>query len=103
MPSYAAQTAYDKNDCDIIVSSGAWTPLANSVNSFLTPGSSANKARYENAEVVELLKKAAATPDGDARKALYYKVQEIVSADMPYIGTFYMANYIGAQKGTGGC
>lgn len=101
MPSYSAQTAYD-NDCDIIVSSGAWSPLASSCRSALTPGSNSNKPNYENPEVLELIEQAAATPDGDERQELYYKIQELVYEDMPYLGTFHMALYIGAQKGTGG-
>lgn len=102
MPSYSAATSYENNDTDIIVSSGAWTPLASSVNGFVTPGSNSNKAVYDNPEVVELIQQAAGTPDGPERQELYYKIQEILYEDMPYLGTFHMALYIGAQNGAEG-
>jgi peptide/nickel transport system substrate-binding protein len=100
-PTMAAITAYDSNDCDIIVGSGVWTPLGSSCKSYFTPSNS-NKACYDNPEVIELIDKAAATPDGEERQKIYYQIQEIVYDDMPYLGTFHMALYIGAQKGAGG-
>ncbi|NLL46330.1 MAG: ABC transporter substrate-binding protein [Clostridiales bacterium] len=101
-PSMASATAYDNNDTDIVVGSGAWTPMASSCRSFLTPGHNSNKAVYDNPEIVQLIEEAAATSDGPDREALYYRIQEILADDIPYLGTFHMALYIGAQKGAGG-
>ena len=101
-PSMTAATAYDVNDEDIVVGSGAWSPLGSSIKGFVTPGNNSNKACYENQEVVDLLKQAAATPDGPERQEMYYKIQQIMHDELPYYGTFHMALYIGAQKGAGG-
>ncbi len=101
-PSMTAATAYDVNDEDIVVGSGAWSPLGSSIKGFVTPGNNSNKACYENQEVVDLLAKAAATPDGPERQEMYYKIQQIMHDELPYYGTFHMALYIGAQKGAGG-
>ena len=101
-PSMTAATIYETNQCDIVIGSGAWSPLASSCKSFLTPGNNSNKACYDNPEVVALIEEAAATPDGPDREALYFKVQELVAEDMPYLGTFHMAMYIASQKGAGG-
>ena len=101
-PSMTAATAYDVNDEDIVVGSGAWSPLGSSIKGFVTPGNNSNKACYENQEVVDLLKQAAATPDGPERQEMYYKIQQIMHDELPYYGTFHMALYIAAQKGAGG-
>jgi len=101
-PSMTAATAYDSNDCDIVVGSGTWSPLASSCKSYFTPGNNSNKACYENQEVIDLVAEAAGTPDGDKRQAMYYRIQEIVAEDMPYLGTMHMAMYSAAQKGAGG-
>ena len=61
-----------------------------------------NKACYENDRVLELVEKAKTTKDGPEREALYHEIQQIMYADLPYFGTYHMALYIGAQKGTGG-
>ncbi len=100
-PSFTAASSYDNNDLDIIVGSGSWTPLASSVNKYVTY-SNTNKACYKNPEIEELVKKANATPDGPEREKLYYRIQEILYEDVPYIGTFHMALYIAAQKGAEG-
>lgn len=101
-PSMTAATAYDVNDEDIVVGSGAWSPLGSSIKSFVTPGNNSNKACYENQEVVDLIAKASATADGPERAELYYKIQQIMHDELPYYGTFHMALYIAAQKGAGG-
>ena len=100
-PSMNSATQYDNNQEDIVVGSGAWT-LANSIKNFTTPGNNSNKACYENQEVIDLVAKAAATPDGPERQEIYYKIQEIMHDDLPYYPTFHMGLYTAAQKGAGG-
>lgn len=100
-PSYTALSTYDKNDLDIIVSSGVWSPLASSVNNYVTYSNS-NKAVFKNNEVDELVKKANATPNGPDREKMYYRIQEILYEEVPYIPTFHMTLYIAAQKGAEG-
>ena len=61
-----------------------------------------NKALYDNPEVTELIEKAAATPDGPERQELYYRVQQIVYDEIPYLGIQHGGLYFAAQKGVGG-
>lgn len=44
---------------------------------------------YTNPTVTALLAKGRATPAGDARKAIYLQIQQILAADVPYIPLFY--------------
>lgn len=43
-----------------------------------------NGASYHNSEVDELFRQAARRPDRDERRALYRRIQEIVSEELPY-------------------
>jgi peptide/nickel transport system substrate-binding protein len=45
--------------------------------------------RYNNDRVNELLEEGAKTPDGDARKALYFEAQKIAFEEVAQIGLFY--------------
>ena len=101
-PGMTAATSWDANDKDLIVTSGALSPLGDSIRAMVTPNNNFNKAKYDNPEVMDLVNKAAATPDGPERQELYYKIQEIMHDELPYYPTFHMALYIAAQKGTGG-
>ena len=101
-PSMATYGTWENNDFDIVCSSGAWTPLASSCKNYLTPGLNTNKALYDNPEVTELIEKAAATPDGPERQELYYRVQQIVYDEIPYLGIQHGGLYFAAQKGVGG-
>lgn len=47
-----------------------------------------NFAHYRNPEVDAILEKARATPDQEARKALYGRLQEILHAEQPYCFLF---------------
>jgi peptide/nickel transport system substrate-binding protein len=51
-------------------------------------GSFAVAQRYYNAEADALLTQAVRTPDGPARQALYYRLQEIYYEDVPSITTY---------------
>ncbi|MBL8893104.1 MAG: ABC transporter substrate-binding protein [Rhizobiales bacterium] len=45
--------------------------------------------RYNNDRVNEILEQAAATPEGDARKALYFEAQKLAYEEVAQIGLFY--------------
>ena len=45
--------------------------------------------RYNNDKVNELMEKAAAEPEGDGRKALYYEIQKTAYEEVAQIGLFY--------------
>ena len=101
-PSMATYGTWENNDFDIVCSSGAWTPLASSCKSYLYPGLNTNKALYDNPEVTALIDEAAGTPDGPERQAIYYKIQEIVYDEIPYLGIQHGGLYFAAHHGVGG-
>lgn len=51
-----------------------------------------NRTRYSNKELDKWIEKGESTMDSKLRKQYYDKVQEIVAADLPYIGLWYNKN-----------
>lgn len=97
-----ATTGWGSTSYDMIANSGPWTKLASSCEMFFRTQSTGNKAQYSNPEVDELLAKAAMTPNGPEREALYYQIQDIVAEDIPYIGIFNMQMFVGRHANCGG-
>jgi peptide/nickel transport system substrate-binding protein len=55
-------------------------------------GAGENKSyysRYNNDRVNELIEKAAAAPEGDERKKLYFEIQEIAYREVAQVGLLY--------------
>jgi peptide/nickel transport system substrate-binding protein len=57
-----------------------------------------NRSRYSNKEVDELISKALNATDREVAKENYFKVQEIVSNEVPMIPLWYPANMVVANK-----
>ena len=68
----------------------------------MQPGSPGNRGRYNNPELIELLDRAAAETDREARKALYMEAQELVAKDPPFFTLFWRMSSIVTAKGVGG-
>lgn len=100
-PTMTAQTMYGSTQLDIIVNSMVFTPLANSINAAVTENPS-NKANWHNEEAIELVNKADVTPDGPEREALYFRIQELLYEDVPYIPTTHNVLYTATRPGFGG-
>ena len=66
------------------------------------PLASNNKMNYNNSEVTELLDQAQSVLGEDAQKEFFYKMQEIVSADIPAIPLYWMVGAMVYAKGVGG-
>jgi peptide/nickel transport system substrate-binding protein len=65
-------------------------------------GRGSNNAQYTNAEVDALLDKGARTFDPEARRAIYFRVQELVRRDLPFL-PLYQSNAVeGLKKGING-
>ncbi|MBH5368467.1 peptide ABC transporter substrate-binding protein [Bradyrhizobium glycinis] len=65
-------------------------------------GRGSNNAQYANPEVDALLDKGARTFDPEARRAIYYRVQELVRRDLPFL-PLYQSNAVeGLKKGISG-
>lgn len=60
-----------------------------------------NRSRYSNKELDALLDEAVNTFEREKAKALYARIQEIVSRDMPVLPLWYQANIVIAKKNVG--
>ena len=98
----SANTMWGNTDAQIVVNSGAWSGLANSIRNYVYPNNNANKANYSNPEVSALLDQASVETDEAKREQLYKQVQAIVHEELPYLPIFNMELFIGGQAGTGG-
>ncbi|MCG5479200.1 peptide ABC transporter substrate-binding protein [Sinorhizobium alkalisoli] len=65
-------------------------------------GKGSNTGQYSNPEVDALLEKGARTFDPEARREIYYRVQEIVREDLPFLPLFAYTNVVGRKEGLGG-
>jgi peptide/nickel transport system substrate-binding protein len=62
---------------------------------------SRNRSRYSNKELDALLEEAVNTFDRQKSLALYSRIQEIVSREVPVFPLWYQANMVIARKGVG--
>ena len=60
-----------------------------------------NRSRYSNKELDALLEEVIRTFDREKAKALYARIQEIVSRDAPILPLWYQANMVVAKKNVG--
>lgn len=65
-------------------------------------GKGSNVGQYSNPEVDALLKKGTMTFDPEARKAIYFRIQEIVREDLPFLPLFGATYVIGTKEGLQG-
>jgi len=71
------------------------------MNSFM-PGGIQNRMGFNNAEVTSLFEQAASEFDPEARRVMYYRIQEIVYEDPPFFNLFWRTNGTVAANGLGG-
>jgi peptide/nickel transport system substrate-binding protein len=65
-------------------------------------GRGSNNAQYANPEVDTLLDKGARTFDPETRRSIYYRIQELVRSDLPFL-PLYQSNAVeGLKKGVNG-
>ncbi len=65
-------------------------------------GRGSNNAQYSNPEVDRLLEEGARTFDPEKRRAIYYRVQEIVRDDLPFLPLFLYTAVYGRKAGVKG-
>jgi peptide/nickel transport system substrate-binding protein len=65
-------------------------------------GSGSNNAQYSNPEVDALLDEGARTFDPEARREIYFRVQEIIRNDLPLLPLFSYTNIYGHKVGIEG-
>lgn len=61
-------------------------------DSRMIPPAGANRGRYRNPEIDELLGQARVEGDRDKRRELFSRVQKIIAEDLPYISLWFMDN-----------
>jgi peptide/nickel transport system substrate-binding protein len=74
-----------KRDFDLAILDGFQGPDPDNMRSRFGPGAYLNMANYSNPEFGKLLNEAATEPDPQKRKELYWKAQEIMAQDLPYL------------------
>jgi peptide/nickel transport system substrate-binding protein len=65
-------------------------------------GSGGNYMQYRNSELSELLEAAATTVDMDKRKEYYYRIQEIIRDELPFLPIYRYVEVEGTKEGLAG-
>jgi len=74
-----------RRDFDIAMLDGFQGPDPDNMRIRFAPGAYINMANYSNMEFKEILERAASEPDMEKRRELYWKAQEILARDLPYL------------------
>jgi len=101
-PSLNAYARWGDNKAQILTLPATGNKSAMFIRNILYPGSSLNRAAYDNPEVAALLDEALLTGDVDTRREIYFKVQELTAEIIPYINVYYSILSIISVKGIGG-
>lgn len=103
VPSFMAYTGTNNNKSQMNI---FFTMMSqNPVDTYRVnfhPTGSTNKMSYNNPEVTRLLDQAPSVIDENEKKELYYKLQELVTADLPCIPLTWMVGALVYDKGLGG-
>ena len=102
VPGFTSTVTYRDNQSQMAVYLMPTTLSAAHMRNGFFPGSALNRASYNNPYVTELLDRALRTIDTNERRELYMYIQEVVSADMPYIPIFFNHGLIIVTNGFGG-
>ena len=65
-------------------------------------GRGSNNAQYSNAEVDALLEEGSRTFDPEARREIYFRIQEIIRRDLPFLPLFANTSVFGHKGSVGG-
>jgi len=93
---------WDNTTEDLVCHGGIMSAVGTAMDGYTKSGQKNNVAHYSNPELDEIMTEAKATVDGPEREALYYKAQEILAEDIPYITLFHVTQYYAAAPGAGG-
>ena len=83
-----AQTVADKK-LEMLMYNKTCGSYGDQFRDILVYGNTANRCKYNNTEVAELLDKALGETNEEKRLELYKQVQEITHKEMPYVPLFY--------------
>jgi peptide/nickel transport system substrate-binding protein len=101
---------WQKSQFDSVIVGSTWpigadpdvTNRLHSGSTVATGGRGSNNAQYVNAEVDALLEEGARTFDPEARRKVYFRVQELVRNDLPFLPLFQNIAVQGYKKGIEG-
>ena len=97
-----AYMAFHNNQTEMTMFGSAAGLNAGSVRPIFAPGGGQNRAVYDNPEVTAILDEALGVSDVQARRDLYFRLQEIVAEDAPLSTMFWRVNPVVAVAGVGG-
>ena len=101
-PGMSSVTAWGNDTTQLISFSGGWQFVGSAARSYYYPKSANNKANYDNPEITKLFDEAGTIIDAKAREAVYRKIQELVSKDIPYLGIYNARHVVCCQNGVDG-
>jgi len=93
---------YGNEDKQMVFFNTAITMNPGSVRAALYPGLGQNRTSFNNPEVSQLLDDARVTADVNARRDMYFRIQEIVAYERPHFNVFWRVNAIVFANGVGG-
>jgi peptide/nickel transport system substrate-binding protein len=83
----------------------SWTVSANDPDQILDPlfhsknvGAAGNRAYYSNAKLDELISKGSTMDNGEAKKKVYFEIQDILMTELPYMPLLNGEQVIGVRK-----
>jgi peptide/nickel transport system substrate-binding protein len=68
------------------------------LHSSMTPPNGLNRVYYENPEVDQLVQLGRVTIDQAERRAIYWKIQDLLAEDLPFVPLYFVNNYAVMRK-----
>ena len=102
VPGIISYLAPGNNQSQISILSTTMSANAGSARNAFYPGGTQNRSGFNNPEVAALLDEAQRTPDVDARRDIYYRIQEIIFDFQPSANLFWQVKTVVANGSVGG-
>ena len=99
---FTAAATYNDNQIQLGIHMMPVMRCASSMHSAFYPGAGLNRASYNNPAATALMDRALLTVDVAERAEIYRELQEIVTADLPYINIFWSVHTMTTAEGVGG-
>ena len=101
-PTLSAAAVYGNTQTQLVSHPSPFSLSASSARPMFYPGGASNRASYNNPAVTELFDLAPTIGDPAQRESIYKEIQELISADLPYLNIFYRVQAIVTTSNIGG-
>ncbi|MCL2200989.1 MAG: ABC transporter substrate-binding protein [Oscillospiraceae bacterium] len=98
----ASYVTFDNNQSQMIIWVGAFSPNAGSAAQLFLPFAGQNRVSYNNPVITQMLEEARGISDLEARRAHYFRIQEIMAEDPPGFNLFFLINAAAGVRGVAG-